>query len=51
MTSGAFCTSLGVPSAILRPKSSATTLSETRIAKFHVMLDQQHGEARSARAP
>ena len=31
MTRGSFCTSAGVPSAILRPKSIATTLSEMPI--------------------
>ena len=31
---GSPCTSAGVPSAILRPKSSATTWSDTRITRF-----------------
>ena len=33
ITSGSFCTSAGVPSAILRPKSRATTVSEMAITR------------------
>ena len=39
------CTSAGVPSAILRPKFSATTWSEIAHHQAHVMLDQQHRDA------
>ncbi len=42
---GSSCTSAGAPSAILRPKSITTTLSEMPITSRHVVLDQQHGEA------
>ena len=45
ITSGFFCTSAGVPSAILRPKFSTTTRSEIAHHQSHVMLDQQHGHA------
>src|SRR6185436_4428406 len=34
MTSGFLCTSAGVPSAIFRPKSSTTTLSDTCMTRL-----------------
>ncbi len=49
MTSGSCCTSAGRPSAILRPNSIATTLSEIPHHHRHVVLDEQHGERRTRR--
>ena len=46
---GRFCTSAGMPSAILRPKSIATTLVGDPHHHRHVVLDEQHGERRTRR--
>ena len=49
ITSGCVWMCAGVPSAILRPKLSATTWSGHAHHQAHVVLDQQHGDARGDR--